>query len=70
MVEAVHDLRYGCVEVLVHEGRVVQIERRERVRLDEASRRQPDNPDGKAVSTAGPTDRSEAPSDTRGESTR
>jgi hypothetical protein len=32
-------MRYGSVEVKVHDGRVVQIERREKVRLEEASRR-------------------------------
>ena len=31
--QAVRTLRYGSVEVVVHDGRVVQIERRERVRL-------------------------------------
>jgi hypothetical protein len=41
--DAVRDLRYGSVEVVVHEGRVVQIERREKVRFDEAGRRRPDS---------------------------
>jgi len=27
------DLRYGTVEVTVHDGRIVQIERREKIRL-------------------------------------
>ena len=40
--DAVRDLRYGSVEVVVHEGRVVQIEKREKVRFDEAGRRRPD----------------------------
>lgn len=31
--EAVTDLRFGSVELTIHEGEVVQIERRERVRL-------------------------------------
>lgn len=30
---AVRDLRYGSVEVLVHDGRVVQVETREKVRF-------------------------------------
>ena len=30
---AVSSLRYGSVEVLVHDGRVVQVETRERVRF-------------------------------------
>jgi len=31
--EAVRGLRYGSVEVLVHDGRVVQVETREKVRF-------------------------------------
>lgn len=33
--EALAGLRFGSVEITVHEARVVQIERREKVRLDE-----------------------------------
>ncbi len=33
LVEAVRSLHFGSVEVQVHEGRVVQIETREKVRL-------------------------------------
>ena len=42
VVEAIRSLRYGSVEIVVHEGRVVQIETREKVRFDEAGRRRPD----------------------------
>jgi hypothetical protein len=35
ILEAVRDLQYGSVEIVVHDSRVVQIERREKVRLDE-----------------------------------
>jgi hypothetical protein len=38
---AIGELRYGSVEVLVHDGRVVQIETRERVRF--ADPRPPDD---------------------------
>lgn len=31
---ALGGLRYGAVEVVVHDGRIVQIERKEKVRLD------------------------------------
>ena len=34
IVQALRGLRYGSVEIVVHDGRVVQFERRERVRLD------------------------------------
>jgi hypothetical protein len=34
IVQALKDLRYGSVEIVVHDGRVVQFERRERVRFD------------------------------------
>jgi hypothetical protein len=30
-------LRYGVVEIVVHDGRVIQIEKTERLRLDKAS---------------------------------
>ena len=43
VVEAIRVLRYGSVEIVVHEGRVVQIETREKVRFDEAGRRRPDS---------------------------
>ena len=42
VVEAIRALRFGSVEVVVHEGRVVQIETREKVRFDEGGRRRPD----------------------------
>ena len=29
------DIRFGSVEVVVHEGRVVQIDKRERIRLND-----------------------------------
>ncbi len=41
---AVRGLRYGSVEVVVHDGRVVQIERREKVRFEPTVSR-PDNPE-------------------------
>ena len=44
VVEAIRALRYGSVEIVVHEGRVVQIETRAKVRFDEAGRRRPDIP--------------------------
>jgi len=34
ILQAVRSLDYGSVEVVVHDSRVVQIERREKVRLD------------------------------------
>jgi hypothetical protein len=38
LLEAVRGLRYGAVELLVHDGRVVQIERRERLRVEPDAR--------------------------------
>jgi hypothetical protein len=32
IVDAINGLRYGAVEITVHDGQVVQIERREKVR--------------------------------------
>jgi hypothetical protein len=37
--QAVSGLRYGSVEVQVHEGRVVQVETRAKVRFDAVGRR-------------------------------
>jgi hypothetical protein len=38
ILDAVKSLRFGSVEVTVHEGRVVQIDRRERTRLVDKKR--------------------------------
>ena len=43
ILRAVRAIRYGSVEILVHDSRVVQIERREKVRL-EARPRKPGEP--------------------------
>jgi len=32
--EALRAIRYGTVELVIHDGRVVQLERREKVRFD------------------------------------
>jgi hypothetical protein len=45
VLEAVRGIRYGSVEVVVHDGHVVQIERRVKVRLSTAERRPPDSPE-------------------------
>jgi len=34
ILAALRGLRYGSVEIVVHDGRVVQFEKRERVRFD------------------------------------
>jgi hypothetical protein len=43
VLRALRGLRFGSVEIVVHDGRIVQIERRERLRLDPAGRRSPDH---------------------------
>ncbi len=57
LARAVRGLRYGSVEVLVHDGRVVQVETREKVRFTDdrrpESRRRIDEPDGRAHRSAG-----------------
>ncbi|MDZ4099038.1 MAG: YezD family protein [Methylophilaceae bacterium] len=35
LVNAIEQLRYGSVEITVHDGRVTQIERREKVRFNQ-----------------------------------
>jgi len=47
VLEAVRGIRYGSVEVVIHDARIVQIERREKVRLEVTSRRRPDDRGGK-----------------------
>jgi hypothetical protein len=37
---ALRSIRYGAIELVIHEGRVVQLERREKVRF-EPERREP-----------------------------
>jgi hypothetical protein len=34
LVEALRSIRYGSVELVIHDGRVVQLERREKVRFE------------------------------------
>jgi hypothetical protein len=36
LLQALRSLRYGSIEIVVHDGRVVQFERRERIRFDRA----------------------------------
>jgi hypothetical protein len=58
--DAVRGLRYGSVEVQVHDGRVVQVETREKVRFADDRRpdrrRRSDEPDGRAHRNAGGTE--------------
>jgi hypothetical protein len=37
VIQQVGSLRYGVVEIVVHDGRVIQIEKTERLRLDKTS---------------------------------
>jgi hypothetical protein len=34
LLEALKSIRYGAIELVIHDGRVVQLERREKVRFD------------------------------------
>lgn len=34
LIPLLHGLRYGSIEIVIHGGRVVQIERREKLRLE------------------------------------
>jgi hypothetical protein len=43
VLAAIRRLRYGAVEVTVHDGRIVQIETREKVRVERAGRRPPES---------------------------
>ncbi len=35
LLEALHAIRYGTIELVIHDGRVVQLERREKVRFEQ-----------------------------------
>jgi hypothetical protein len=39
VIQNVKSLRYGVVEIVVHDSRVIQIEKTERVRLDKTENR-------------------------------
>jgi hypothetical protein len=66
---AVRALRFGSVEVVVHEGRVVQIETREKFRFGAGAHRPPDHrgPSPFEESRAEPDDRSPGEGGSRGE---
>jgi hypothetical protein len=37
IVQALKGIRYGAVQIVIHDGQIVQIERKEKVRLDVSS---------------------------------
>ena len=39
ILRALQEIRYGSVEIIIHDSRVVQIERREKIRIDTDSSR-------------------------------
>lgn len=41
LVDALGEIRYGSIEIVIHDARVIQIERRERIRFDRAEDRDP-----------------------------
>jgi hypothetical protein len=43
ILHAIRNLRFGTLEIVVHDSKVVRIERRERIRLDIDSETQPRN---------------------------
>jgi len=55
--EAVESLRYGTVQIVVHDGRIVQIDRTERFRYDAAAERRQT---AGAASRASPSDAPES----------
>ena len=34
ILRAIREIRYGSVEIIIHDSRVVQIERKEKIRMD------------------------------------
>jgi hypothetical protein len=53
VLAALRRLRYGAVEVTVHDGRIVQIETREKVRIESAGRRPPESRRRETETSAG-----------------
>jgi hypothetical protein len=59
LARALRGLRFGSLEIVVHEGQIVHVERRERLRLTGAEDRSPDsrmrkhNPADRAHRTTG-----------------
>jgi hypothetical protein len=39
ILRALQEIRYGSVEIIIHDSRIVQIERREKIRIDTDSSR-------------------------------
>lgn len=35
ILKAIREIRYGSVEIVIHDSRVVQIERKEKIRVEE-----------------------------------
>ncbi len=39
ILQALQEIRYGSVEIIIHDSQVVQIERKEKIRIDKDSSR-------------------------------
>ena len=39
ILQALQEIRYGSVEIIIHDSQVVQIERKEKIRIDQDSSR-------------------------------
>lgn len=39
ILRVLHEIRYGSVEIIIHDSKVVQIERKEKIRIDTNSSR-------------------------------
>ena len=39
ILHALQEIRYGSVEIIIHDSRIVQIERKEKIRIDRDSSR-------------------------------
>ncbi len=47
LLDAVRQLRFGSVEITVHDGRIVQIERKEKLRFETIDNYRPASPKGR-----------------------
>ncbi len=49
IISAIDSLRYGAVEITIHEGRITQIERREKIRFSEPQPNKENKPTAEAA---------------------
>ncbi|MBI5686738.1 MAG: YezD family protein [Verrucomicrobia bacterium] len=60
VLQAIQDVHYGSVEITVHDGKIVQIERKEKIRLSDSALKHRHEFTAALWQQASPTGRTEA----------